>query len=422
MRSRTLRLMVVFVFCVLLLAQVGFWVTSWRRRSRAGRRLSSDPPELQESGPYEIDRFEVAIPNPETGNALPIAVWHPASGSAIDVSGAPYPGLVFAHGAFAWPSLYSGTGAQLASWGYVVAMPDFSDERLSARVSDARRVLTYLQDETKSPGSKLHATVDAARLGIVGHSLGGHTALAVAARDERVRAAVALDPGDIRSFLGFVLFDAKKEGAALAAPTLLIGAEAHRCNLYASYDRLYGSLGATHKARLIVTAGSHCDFMVTSETSVRDGCYRMCRSQYSSDRAALASRYTVAWLNYYLGGDVRVYESLYGAGPLQDIDPGRPTWDVATAPKGVEARAEPGAIVVSWERTDYGVVDGYNIYRRVDGRQYAGRPTGQVRSISSYVDTDVTPGTTFSYTVRSRDAAGNEHEPSREVSAVAEPR
>ena len=48
-------------------------------------------------------------------------------------------------------------------------------------------------------------------------------------------------------------------------------------------------------------------------------------------------------------------------------------------------------------------------------------PRAQVSAVSSYVDTDVEPGTVYHYKVRSRDAAGNEHEASREVSASTLP-
>lgn len=53
------------------------------------------------------------------------------------------------------------------------------------QVSDARAALTFLADQPQ---------VDAERLGVVGISLGGAHAITVAARDQRVMAAVALEP------------------------------------------------------------------------------------------------------------------------------------------------------------------------------------------------------------------------------------
>jgi hypothetical protein len=233
-----------------------------------------------------------------------------------------------------------------------------------------------------------------------------------------VKAAVALDPANLPSFLGTLLWDAKKEGAALTAPTLLLGAAAHTCNLYTSFDRLYASLGAKHKAKLLVTAGNHCDFMVTSDSTVRDECYRLCRGDYSDERVALGGHYTIAWLNYYLRTDLGFYASLYGRAALDDAEAGLVTRAIGTAPRAVEAKAQQGGILLSWEPYDHSVVDGYNIYRRAKGMQYAGRAMARVLALSSYLDSDVVPGNVYYYTVRSRDAAGNEHEPSREVSAV----
>ena len=44
-------------------------------------------------------------------------------------------------------------------------------------------VLTYLETQTATPGSFLYQKVDVNRLATAGHSLGGSTALATAARE-----------------------------------------------------------------------------------------------------------------------------------------------------------------------------------------------------------------------------------------------
>ena len=418
MKSRMPRCIVLIVLCAFLFTQTP--CADWREWE-GWREWALVPADPADPGPRSADYFEVTLTNPDTGNSLPTVVWFPARGTDIDLQGAPYPGLVFAHGFLATPLLYSGNGQQLATWGYVVAMPDFADERLEARVSDARWLLTYLEEETLSPDSLLHGMIDPDRLGIVGHSLGGLTTLVVAARDARVQAAVALDPVNPPLFLNISAWNAEGEGGALTAPVLVLAAPAQTCNYFANYEGVYPLLGAQHKAKLVVSEGNHCDFMQTSSAVPRDACYRICRGEFSEDRVALAGRYSIAWLNYYLRGDPEFYAYLYGGVAHDDVEAGLLTREIDTAPRAVDAQGEQAAIRVSWERYAHPIVDGYSIYRRTEGGVLGGRSTARLTAVSSYIDTDVVPGRRYYYVVRSRDAAGNEHGPSREVSAVALP-
>ncbi len=402
--------LIVVCVSVLVVASCGGWP-----RWRDWQPVPSDP---ADAGPHEAHYIQVTLTNPETGRDLPTVIWFPADGSEVDASGAPYAALVFAPGFFASPLMYPGNGQQLATWGYVVAMPDFPDERIGGRVSDARYLLSYLGKTNVDPGSTLYGMIDTGRLGMVGHSLGGLTALVAAARDERIKAVVALDPVNPPGFLGVDLWDMEGEAPGINAPTLVIGAPSQTCNYYASYEEIYPVLGAPHKAKLVVSEGNHCDFMVTDNPYPRDACYQLCRGRYAEDRVALGGRYTVAWLNYYLRGDVRFYAYLYGNIAQDDLEAGLLTRDVQTAPKDVTGTWEASGVHISWARYDHPVVAGYNIYRREEGGAYGSQPYARVGPVSSYVDTDVGPKRLYFYILRSRDSAGNEHQPSAEVSAA----
>ncbi len=125
-----------------------------------------------------------------------------------------YPLVVFSHA-----SGFHRRGAtflctHLASHGYVVAALDHSeviapelsskqnetdeqkrarrDAVIGSRVPDARFLLDQLLGSLLRD-SKIHIDVDA--IGIVGHSFGGWTALAIPEVDARIRAVVALAPG-----------------------------------------------------------------------------------------------------------------------------------------------------------------------------------------------------------------------------------
>ena len=90
-----------------------------------------------------------------------------------------------------------------------------------------------------------------------------------------------------------------------------------------------------------------------------------------------------------------------------------PTGDVTapSVPAGLTATASSTSVALAWNAsTDDTGVTGYDVHR--DGVLLA-RATG-----TSYTDTAVTAGTTYSYTVRARDGAGNVSDPSAAATAT----
>jgi len=82
----------------------------------------------------------------------------------------------------------AGNGEHLASWGYVVAIPVLLDG-VEGQIADMQAVLSYLK-ESNAADSFLFQKADVDRLAVAGHSFGGATVLALAARDVRVKAVV----------------------------------------------------------------------------------------------------------------------------------------------------------------------------------------------------------------------------------------
>jgi dienelactone hydrolase len=125
-----------------------------------------------------------------------------------------YPLIIFSHASGGHRRAATFLSTHLSSHGYVVAALDHSevvapelirregetDEQKSARVESviANRVpdVRFLIDHLLSSVALDSDTkFDPARIGIVGHSLGGWTALATTAVESRIRAAVVLAPG-----------------------------------------------------------------------------------------------------------------------------------------------------------------------------------------------------------------------------------
>jgi predicted dienelactone hydrolase len=148
-----------------------------------------------------------------------VAVWKPAG--AAPVSG--FPVIVFSHG-------FGGCNKQslflmeaLARAGYLVVAPNHADARCgpardrrsggarpeepfqkagewsAATYKDRRADVEAVLDAVLSGKTFQSVAVDAARVGIAGHSLGGYTALGIAGgwpswKDPRIKAVLALSP------------------------------------------------------------------------------------------------------------------------------------------------------------------------------------------------------------------------------------
>jgi hypothetical protein len=120
---------------------------------------------------------------------VPVEVVRPAGGGAMR------PAVVVAHG-------YAGSGRlmrpfadTLARRGYVVALPDLAGHAANARpftdvgeaVHDVEAVVRYLRGRPD---------VDAARVALLGHSMGASAVVRAGAADQRIAATVAISLGD----------------------------------------------------------------------------------------------------------------------------------------------------------------------------------------------------------------------------------
>ena len=397
------------------LSLVCLWLVLALPLWRAGDDVELEAgPDPGEAGPCAVSRQVVDI-----GGDLRTYIYYPASSECGAELAAPYPSITIAHG-FSMLGLinmalgHAGDGEHLASWGYVAAIPALPDDP-EGRVDDIQNVLSYLEGQTETPGSFLYGLVDPDRLAVAGHSFGGASVLAVAAHDPRVKAVVSMDPvyhqggpfpGDEPAF-----WDPEAEGPRIQAPTCILGAPSSNCNSEADYAEIYPFVGAMHKASLFIVGASHCDFMDPGYGA----CTFVCEGDTDPARTQLAQKYTTAWFNYYLHLNAQSYDYLYGSETEADITAGRiqAQWD--TAPRGFSGQGLVRSASLQWELYEHPMVAGYNIYRRLQDQSYAATPDAQVGRVSTYLDDGLTSGQIYYYTVRSHDAAGNEHQAADEV-------
>ncbi len=152
------------------------------------------------------------------GRTLTTTFYYPAAYGPIsgnDTSGAParagaFPLIVFAHGYNTNPAGYEIFLHTLAAAGYVVAAPTFPIEGAISGAAPAQRsytemanqmfdmsaVITAVTQRSGQPGNWLHGAVNAANVGVVGHSDGAMTVagmqLSNAYYDSRPKVAVVL--------------------------------------------------------------------------------------------------------------------------------------------------------------------------------------------------------------------------------------
>lgn len=259
-------------------------------------------------GPFPVGARTVQALDSARNRLFPCEIWYPAAEqyagqdlvpetqdsfslppinipriqSAVRDAGAQpgnFPLIVYSHAGGGHRRAATFLCTHLASHGYVVAALDHSetlsqelarresetDEQktrrweavISNRVPDVRFLLEYLLNDS---ASERELNLDPNRIGIVGHSFGGWTALAMPEVDERIQAVVALAPGGASNPKPGILpltltFDWGRD-----VPTLYLVAENDVSLPLAGMYELFDRTPAT-KQMVILRRADHLHFM-----------------------------------------------------------------------------------------------------------------------------------------------------------------
>jgi predicted dienelactone hydrolase len=192
--------------------------------------------QVLQPGPYDvgvttmtfIDTSRPTMPNGTfsgaPGRTLVTEIWYPTDSQPIKTPtrnaplthfGAPFPLVIYSHALMSNRAGGSYLTRHLASYGYVVAAPDFPLSNngapggptfvdLANQPGDVHFVIDQLLALGDDTQSALAGSIDRARIGLTGFSMGGSTtflaALHPTLRDPRVRAAAAM--AGVTCFLG----------------------------------------------------------------------------------------------------------------------------------------------------------------------------------------------------------------------------
>lgn len=184
-------------------------------------------------------------------------------------------GVVLAPGFTAYASTYAGLAERVASHGFVVFAIDTNTtgDLPPSRGDQMLRALDYLVQN-----SSVRSRVDASRLAVAGHSMGGGGTLEAANDRPSLQAAVPLQP-----------WHSTKSWSNIDVPTMIIGAESDSIAAVSSHsERFYTSLNADETAYVELNGESH----MAAATNPDDQAYAM-----------------VSWLKRFVDDDTR-YESM----------------------------------------------------------------------------------------------------------------
>ena len=217
--------------------------------------------DLERNGPHPYASFAVAdASTPGFGAAT---IYHPTTTGTFG-------GIAISPGFTGTQSSVSWYGPRLASHGFVVITIDTSSryDYPPARATQLLAALDYL-----TGSSAARDKVDAGRLAVMGHSMGGGGAIEASNTRRTLKASIPLTP-----------WHTTKSWPGVQTPTLVIGAESdgtapvstHAIPLYE------GLTGAAERAYLELDNASH-----SVPTSAN----------------ALISRFSVAWLKRFVDGN-----------------------------------------------------------------------------------------------------------------------
>ncbi|HET7791964.1 MAG TPA: dienelactone hydrolase family protein [Rhizobacter sp.] len=204
-----------------------------------------------------------------------------------------YGAIAISPGFTAYQSSISWMGTRLASHGFVVITIDTitTSDQPDSRGRQLKAALDKVVSLSRTSSSPIYNKVDASRLAVAGHSMGGGGTLAAARDNPSLKAAVPLAP-----------WHTTKTWSRNTVPTLIIGGSADTVAGVATHSiPFYTSLpSSTDKAYMELSGASHFFPQVSSYYP-------------------LVGRYMISWFKRFVDDDTRYSPFLCGAQHQADL-------------------------------------------------------------------------------------------------------
>lgn len=260
--------------------------------------------DLSLPGPFVASRRDATVVR-ANGTTFVATVHYPATSAAVgapfDAAAGPCPVIAFGHGYLCSVTLYQSTASHLASWGFVVTLPQTQGGLFpshAALAADMLSALDWLAAQSTVAGSPWLGGVDGARRGVMGHSMGGGCSLLAAASDPRVIAAVPMAAAETNP-------SSTQACATVRAATRIMVGSQDAIVAPSTNDPMFAAL--PRDAQLVsITGGFHCGF--TDSTIVACDTGSITRAQ----QLAIVRREATAFLLPMLAGHDELWCEAWG--------------------------------------------------------------------------------------------------------------
>ena len=300
-------------------------------------------PELPASGkgPFEFVIKQRQFIDPERDRSIKANIIFPSEdGENIAESGAPFPVVIVSHGFSGFIATVRPYGERLAQWGYIAIVPQLPftsplDLFKISHVESARDLLFILNTvccEHNEIDSIFHERIDRARLGAVGHSMGGKISLLASLFDPALKAVMGLDPVDDSGPIEMNPEEfpslTPELVSELQVPTLFLGGSesgievlGQACAPVDENYHEYWLFSPSPSVEITFVGADHTDFIEPMPLDICDVGY--------ADHIIvkdLAKEYAVAFFNDKLRGWENYRENFAGTGVQTDEQNGLVTW------------------------------------------------------------------------------------------------
>ena len=277
-------------------------------------------------GPRKTARFDLSVPLAGGGN-LTVTVTGPSDdGRELSRAGAPYPLVVLSPGFVIGRAQYQSYLTRLASHGFVAVSQTARAEANHGQYrDDTVKLISWLLSPTGSSAARIAGRIDASRVGLTGHSLGGKISLLSAAADPRVKAVIAIDPVDAgsplsRDSLRLIRLPSGVPIGLLGETISKTGGSQPCAPGDANFEVLYRSTSADRFALRFLKA-AHTDFVDNP-----GACFPclFCPGSLAPKAQSrdLAVKYVTAYFLWTLAGDAGAAAYLTGSEAQKDVAAG----------------------------------------------------------------------------------------------------
>lgn len=247
-----------------------------------------EPP--AEVGPFNIVEQRIEIPDGADGSPSGVTLFKPTDANE------PLPMFVWVLGSNVQPYYQQSLHEILASWGYVVLVPDarpltFTDFQYHRRNTDlAKQAIQLAIDGT------FEVEIDPNRIAAGGYSIGGMMALFAAAEDARIGGTILWAPTDSPFWTGV---DPEALFPLVTSPVFFLLAELDDVSPFGAFPReVQEKLVNTEVTEFIIPMGLHLYFQQpTAADSLSDPLTTLTRFE----QQGIAITQTRAWLEGLFG-------------------------------------------------------------------------------------------------------------------------